>query len=66
VTTACPEFHQARRREAQRREALQIVGIPLADMAGAQDRLAALHQPRIFGRVHDPDVEAVRRGSTRL
>ncbi len=55
---ALPSHHLGRG-EAQRGEALEVVGIPCADMASAQDRLAVRHQPRIFGGVDDPDIETV-------
>ena len=55
---AAPAHHLGRG-EAKRGEALQIVGVPRADVAAAKDRLAQLHQSRIFGGVDDPDIKTV-------
>src|SRR5688500_14209550 len=51
--------HKTWRSEAQRREALQVVRIPLADVARPEDRLVGPHEPREIARVDDLYVEAV-------
>jgi hypothetical protein len=53
------EVHQSRRSEAQRSKALQIVRIPVADEAAAQDRLTFLREARKIGERQDSDVEAL-------
>src|SRR4030095_8694719 len=51
--------HQARGREAERREALQIVRVPFAGETVAEDRLAGLQQPRDVANGHDAERETV-------